>query len=513
MPVARENEKTESKYSFTRIDFFAALAALVLGFLYVCVIPVRNNPLGAMLYFILLYGLTIMFIYYSGKRLDRFSLVLGAVGIVFSAGFIVSSAVLGWLFLCEMLLYIYFVYSAFGNRNEEGIGRFFWYDAAKSATLMPFSALDALIRALVPSKKDGVSKKIAVNILWVLLGLIVAIVPTLIIGVLLSYDNAFEDLMNKISSAFDISNIADVFWKMILAVPVALYGFGQLTASKFGLNRERYNADECERMSEKAGFLPTALSTAAMLPIFALYVIFFISQLGMYMSAFTGILPGELTYAEYARQGFFELCAVCGINAALILGVNIFTKKNTRVSDITMRIIKAVTALFSIVLAATALSKMFLYIGEYGLTLKRVIASWFIILLLVAFVLVIIYQIWRKFRFNAVLLIVFAVMFGGLMFCDVPTIVAEYNTDAYLSGRFDDVDIFELYFNCGEAGIASLVKLSEKAPDEDIRAEATNYIKNYIKRVEQEENDGERGFFSFNITRMKAERAIEKISN
>jgi len=500
----------ENKYSFTRIDFFAAIAALVLGYLYVCVLPVRENPLGAMLYVILVYGLTLIFIYLSGRRPDRFSLILAAVGIAFSAGFIISSSSLGWLFFCQMLLYIYFVYSAFGNQNEKGIGRWFWLDAVKSATTMPLSSLDALIRALIPSKKDGIGKKIATNILWIILGLLVAIVPTLIIGVLLSYDNAFENLMDKILGAFDLSNIADVVWKMILAVPIALYGFGHLIASKLGRNRERLDVKNCNRLSEQAKFLPTALSCAAMLPILALYVIFFISQWGMYMSAFTGVLPGELTYAEYARQGFFELCTVCGINAALIIGVNIFTKQNTRTASIILRVIKGLTSFFSIILAATALSKMFLYIGVYGLTLRRVLASWFIIFLVIAFVLVIIYQVWRKFRFNAALVIAFAVMFGGLMFCDVPTIVAEYNTEAYLSGQLDSVDIFEIYHSCDESGIPSLVRLSKEAPDEKVRIEANNYINKYIHIVEQEEKDGERGFFTFSITRAKAEHAIGK---
>jgi len=247
-----------------------------------------------------------------------------------------------------------------------------------------------------------------------------------------------------------------------------------------------------------------------MLPILTLYVIFFISQWGMYMSAFTGVLPGELTYAEYARQGFFELCSVCGINAALMLGINIFTKKNTRVADIAMRVIKIITSLFSIVLAATALSKMFLYIGVYGLTLKRVLASWLIILLVIAFVLVIIYQIWRKFRFNAALVIAFTVMFGGLIFCDVPTLVAEYNTEAYLSGRLESVDMGELYYHCGEAGIPSLVRLNEESTDYEICRESARYIRYYKERILQEEKDGERGFFSFSVTRAKAEHAIGK---
>ncbi len=508
--VTLEIEKTNSKYPFTRIDFFGALTALVLGFLSVCVIPVEHNPLGAMLYVLLLYASAIVFIYCSGKRLDRFSFILGAVGIAFSSGFIISSAVLGWLFLGEILLYIYFVYSAFGNRREDKIGRLFWFDAAKSATLMPISALDALIRALAPSKKNGVGKKIAANIPFVLLGLVVAVVPTVIIGSLLNYDNSFGDLLRKIQNSFELSNIGDVLWKMILAFPVALYGFGQFTASKFGFNRERFDAEECDRLSEKAGFVPTVLSVTAMLPILSLYVIFFISQWGMYMAAFTGVRPADLTYAEYARQGFFELCAVCGINAALMLGVSAFTKKNTRTSDIALRVIKGVTALFSIILAATALSKMFLYIGAYGLTLKRVLASWLIILLLVVFVLVIIGQITRKFRFNAALLVAFALLFGGLIFCDAPTLVARYNTDAYLSGRLDFIDTFELYHECGEAGIPSLVKLAENAPDGNIRDDAKTLINSYENLKTLEEKDGERGFFSFSIVRAKAEKAVDQ---
>ena len=166
-----ENKKKESKYSFTSIDFFASLAALVLGYLFVCVLAGGNYPLGTMLFVILLYLSTAVFIFCSKRRPDRLSLVLGAVGIIFSAGFIVSSAVRGWLFFGEMLLYIYFVYSAFGNRNEDKIGRLFWFDALKSATVMPFSSLGALFGALSYSKNDSIGKKAAKNLLWVLLGL------------------------------------------------------------------------------------------------------------------------------------------------------------------------------------------------------------------------------------------------------------------------------------------------------------------------------------------------------
>ena len=251
------------------------------------------------------------------------------------------------------------------------------------------------------------------------------------------------------------------------------------------------------------------LSVTAMLPILALYVIFFISQWDMYVSAFTGALPTDTTHAEYARQGFFELCCVCAINALLIFAVNFFTKNTGKAANVTLRIIKAITSVFSIVLAATALSKMLLYISAYGLTLNRVLASWFIMLLVVVFIFVIIDQIAPLFRFNAALLIAFALLFGALVFSDVPTIVAEYNTEAYLSGKLAHIDVDELYYECDEAGIPALVRLSKNAPDENVREYANELVEQYKADKSKEENDGERGLFSFSITRARAEMAVD----
>ena len=509
MQLNHEPEKKTSKFTFTRVDFYAALFALVLGFLFVCVLTGSDDPLGTMLFVILLYLSTAVFIFCSKRRPDRLSLVLGAVGIIFSAGFIVSSAVRGWLFFGEILLYIYFVYSAFGNRNEDKIGRLFWFDALKSATVMPFSSLGALFGALSYSKNDSIGKKAAKNLLWVLLGLLAAIIPTSVIASLLDYDSSFGNLLNKISNAFDFSDAPIIIRNLIFALPVAIYAFALFASSKFNLNSERYNAEECDKIITKAHFVPTVLSVTAMLPILALYVIFFISQWEMYVSAFTGVLPENISHADYARQGFFELCTVCAINAALIFTENSFTKKASLSANIAIRLIKAVTSVFSIVLAATALSKMFLYIGAYGLTLKRVLASWFIVLLIAVFVFIIIDQIVPRFRFNATLLIAFALLFGALVFSDVPTLVSEYNTEAYLSGQLSSIDVDELYYECGEAGIPSLVNLSKSAPGEGIRSYATELVEQYKAEKAIEENNGERGYFSYCLTRARAEKAVE----
>ena len=74
--------------------------------------------------------------------------------------------------------------------------------------------------------------------------------------------------------------------------------------------------------------LPRALLCAAVTPILAVYVIFFISQWSYYVSAFTNVLPADLTYAAYAREGFFQLCGVSALNAAMLLLFNLLIRKN-----------------------------------------------------------------------------------------------------------------------------------------------------------------------------------------
>jgi hypothetical protein len=124
-------------------------------------------------------------------------------------------------------------------------------------------------------------------------------------------------------------------------------------------------------------------------------------------------------------------------------------------------------------------------------------------------VFIIIDQIVPRFRFNATLLIAFALLFGALVFTDVPTLVSEYNTEAYLSGKLSSIDVDELYYECGEAGIPSLVNLSKSAPGEGIRSYAMELVEQYKAEKAIEENNGERGFFSYCLTRARAEKAVE----
>ena len=89
---------------------------------------------------------------------------------------------------------------------------------------------------------------------------------------------------------------------------------------------------------------------------------------------FGGTLPVELTYSEYARDGFGQFVAVTMINFTL-LGLSLSKSEPGRA-------IKALQTLLiaaSLIVLASAAWRMLLYVGAYGLTIRRVLPLWLMI--------------------------------------------------------------------------------------------------------------------------------------
>lgn len=120
---------------------------------------------------------------------------------------------------------------------------------------------------------------------------------------------------------------------------------------------------------------PASTMAIALVPSLAVYAVFVCLQ---FSYLFGGTLPAALTYSEYARQGFTELNLVAAINFTLF--------------GLTMRYAKphpVLTALSALLLAAnagivaSAIMRLLLYIGAYGLTMLRVLSLWFAVFLAV----------------------------------------------------------------------------------------------------------------------------------
>ena len=154
---------------------------------------------------------------------------------------------------------------------------------------------------------------------------------------------------------------------------------------------------------------------------------------------------------------------------------------------------------------ATALSRMSLYISKYGLTLDRIHASWFMIVLASAFVLAILKQVWSRLPFTAILIGCTAVLFAVLIYGNANAMVANYNADAYLDGRLESVDVSEIY-DMEYAGVPALIRLAQNAPDADVAESAQKYLDQTRRKMDSAENR----IWSFNFPAAKARRLISK---
>jgi hypothetical protein len=207
------------------------------------------------------------------------------------------------------------------------------------------------------------------------------------------------------------------------------------------------------------------------------FVTYFITMAAYLFSAFGGELPTSYTYAQYARKGFFELCAVATINLALLAFTYLLARRQIREYPPFLRVLTGFISLCTSLLILTAMSKMLLYIGTYGLTRLRIYTLWFMVLLLLVFLVLLVWHI-KSFKLGRILVIIPLVCSLALFLTNTDGIIARYNVGQYLSGNTAEIDAQTLAY-LSDGALPYLHELEEYAPDEDVRAAAATAIQDH----------------------------------
>jgi len=104
----------------------------------------------------------------------------------------------------------------------------------------------------------------------------------------------------------------------------------------------------------------------------ALYSGFAIVQLVGAVGNVDDILTAQgLTYAEYARSGFFQLLWVAGLTIVLLGLVRLLVADGNRTIDNAVRVTGALVALLTILIVAVAINRLGLYTDAFGQTTLR----------------------------------------------------------------------------------------------------------------------------------------------
>lgn len=499
-------EETVPEREFSTIEAVFAWLCVVLGYLFCRAVPVSAQPMGGFLFVVLLFAVTVIVLRRKGAEFGVASWCAAGSAVVMSAALIMSASpflqTLSYAY--ALAAYFIFVYTACGN-GRCGFSERCVIEWCK-ALLIPFYALARLPAALFSHRMKNGGKVLA----KIFVGAAIAVVPTMIVVGLLSYDEAFSSILMKFFM-FDFSDIVSHVFSIAFGFPVGMVIFGACMASGEHCGEDLLDEETCRKAAASMRTVSAVSVTAAAVPLLVVYGVFFFSQSPYYLSGFTGVLPDGFSYAEYAREGFFQLCTVSVINLIVILAAVLFMKRRDERPPVILRLLTLLYSLCTLVLITTAVSKMLLYIDTYGLTQKRVYATWFMMVLAVVFVLAVLKMFLP--RIKAVLLASLIVVgcFAVLALSNVDGLIAAYNVERYLDGTLETVDV-EMMEELGDAAIPSLVALHETLEDAKGTSEKMLYRQvNEILLERATTMKEDSGYFALTIPAVVAENALRDI--
>lgn len=146
-------------------------------------------------------------------------------------------------------------------------------------------------------------------------------------------------------------------------------------------------------------------------------------------------LPEEITYAGYAREGFFQLLFVAVINTVMVLVCIKKVEENQILKGI-LSIISACT----FIMIASAAYRMVLYVSVYHLTFLRVLVLWFLAVLMIAMA-GISYAIFHS-KFHAERFLIYTILSSYLVFSFLRPdyLIASYNISHMDQIEEEDLD-------------------------------------------------------------------------
>lgn len=406
--------------------------------------------------------------------------------------------------LFGFLYVVHYLCAGFGRSRLPGEA--ILLDGGKAVFGMPLAEFGAAPAALAQIRGKRVGRTIGL----ILGGLALALVPTLLVTVLLaSADDGFDDLITRLIRGIRVDfDLSLVLVSLFFAIPLCCYVFGHLWAC--GNHSLGGGVSEETRQTSVRFFrvIPIPMACAAVAPLLVIYLLFFSTQIPYYVGGFTGTLPEGLTYAAYARRGFFELCTVAVINAGMLICLNLLTRRETDRLPLLPRAFGLALSLSTLILLSTATSKMLLYIDTYGLSRKRVYTLWLMALLAVYFIIQIVRLFVPKLRTSALIFAAAVLFIGIFLFADFDRVIAAYNADAYLSGEMETVDV-EMLGDLSVSAVPSILRLYDEAESDAVRQSAGRAISWFLGRTQGDAMEAYGlGGWNFNLAEARALKLV-----
>ena len=198
-------------------------------------------------------------------------------------------------------------------------------------------------------------------------GVVLAVPVVAVLGMLLASADAVFASFFRVPE-FDLSGLGEgvgslvriAFYALLLAAPIVA-----------GI------AHQPAKVSDSPDYRPVGRVEALVLfvAVDVLFGLFCIAQLVTLGGGAKRVLTTSgLTYAEYARSGFFQLVTVAILTLMVLGGIRAAIGE-VAASDLKVKVLSSLTCLLTLAITLVALNRMSLYIRAYGLTVERIVAQ------------------------------------------------------------------------------------------------------------------------------------------
>jgi hypothetical protein len=287
-----------------------------------------------------------------------------------------------------------------------------------------------------PDSPSGSNKSKNTKVWSIFRGILLA-TPILIIFSFLfsSADIIFEQKTIDIFSKLNLQNLPETLFRggLILLTANILIGF------MFHASTESQKIFPAKKpiFKKLLGFTEACIVIGS---VFLLFLLFISIQFQYYFFPKNNIVISGLTFAEYARRGFFELVVIAVLTLFLLLGLNTFTSRNTNSQEKLFTILNIGLLISMLIILASSFQRLLMYESAFGFTQFRTYAHVFMIWLGILLISVVflenINQEWAIVNAAILVLVGFSV---SLNLMNVDAFIAHQNIQRAKSGKDFDV--------------------------------------------------------------------------
>lgn len=312
-----------------------------------------------------------------------------------------------------------------------------------------FGDLWACFAAAVPDKRTEEKPKRTMAVVLGLCGAVALV--SVLLPVLISADALFAASVEALNWDIRMLHFSDGLQRLFWALVFTPFVFSLL----YALAHPKLLCPPEEKKGLRVDALGFVLALAA---VDGLYLAFLAVQSAGLFGGPEYVESLGVSYAEWARSGFFQMAGVTVVNLSLTLASLCLSRREGR-EWTALRWLCALLAGESLVLLASAAWKMTLYVSAYGLSFKRCMTYWGMGMMAL-FLLAGLWKVRRPdFRFCKWAFPL--ALAGWLVINCVPVdyLVAKNQVDRYLSGESPAVSVQYLLYGLSYDTISQLERL------------------------------------------------------